>query len=117
MSTHGYEWAVFSTYIKKAYTRLLAVSKPRAKKYWKENLDVTSGVVETMAERFAVNDGVIPPRFSSWTTCSNCGEMPVPEEFPRATEQCPWCHVDWKAASARLKSQYEEMLAIKSKLT
>lgn len=114
MSTE-YDWFIFSVYIAKAHKKLMEAAKPRARDFFAKNEEVASRVVETIAEAMAVNDGVVPPRYASFTKCTHCGEMPCPEEYPPETTRCPWCDVRWHEVATSVKEEWEKAFNGKDK--
>lgn len=48
-------------------------------------------LVVRLAERLMCEQDFTPPSFTSWADCETCGRVPVPEEVPAKTKNCPWC--------------------------
>jgi hypothetical protein len=42
------------------------------------------------AEKFMIEEGMVPPHFTKKITCRLCGPVLVPESFV-PTSSCPWC--------------------------
>lgn len=49
------------------------------------------GVVRQLAEKLLVEQDIVPPTFTAWSDCQQCGRVPVPEESDEIMAVCPWC--------------------------
>ena len=50
-------------------------------------------LIERLAEKLMVEQNLTPPTFTSWSDCSTCGRVPVPDGTEALTPNCPWCQV------------------------
>lgn len=111
--TDEYLWMVARTegYRGKAMEELVRRGSKRRQEAWLLALDMARSIViedlrdssshlpseqvrrveQTLAEHLLVEQDIIPPTYTAWSDCQQCGKVPVPEGSSDVLPVCPWC--------------------------
>ena len=113
-ATDEYLWMVARTqgYRGGAMEELVARGTKRREEAWGIALDMARSIVEDdlrelsidipeenkrvaikgLAEKLLVEQDIVPPTYTAWADCEQCGRVPVPEESEEVMASCPWCN-------------------------
>lgn len=47
--------------------------------------------IKQLAEKLLVEQDIVPPTYTAWSDCDQCGRVPVPEGSEEILAICPWC--------------------------
>lgn len=112
-STDDYLWMVARTqgYRGLAMEELVQKGTKRREEAWAIALDMAKVIIEEdlkdisvnvpeqnkresikqLAEKLLVEQDIVPPSYTAWADCEQCGRVPVPEEQDEVMAICPWC--------------------------
>lgn len=112
-ATDEYLWMVARTqgYRGPAMEELVAKGVKRREEAWTIALDMARSIIEKdlkdlsynapeenkklaikqLAEKLLVEQDIVPPTYTAWADCEQCGRVPVPEEQDEVMARCPWC--------------------------
>jgi hypothetical protein len=113
-STDEYLWMVARTerYRGPAMEELVRKGTKRREEAWAIALDMARSIIEQdlrevsadvpeearraaikgLAEKLLVEQDIVPPTYTAWCDCVQCGRVPVPEESDEVMAACPWCN-------------------------
>lgn len=112
-STDEYLWMVARTqgYRGPAMEELVAKGTKRRAEAWDVAMDMARSIIEDelqeisihvpdenkresikqLAEKLLVEQDIVPPTYTAWADCNQCGRVPVPEGNEEVLAICPWC--------------------------
>jgi hypothetical protein len=112
-TTDEYLWMVARTqgYRGPAMEELVAKGTRRREEAWGLALDMARSIIEddlrdlsihvpeenkkqsikALAEKLLVEQDIVPPTYTAWVDCQQCGRVPVPEGSEELMAVCPWC--------------------------
>jgi len=112
-STDEYLWMIARTqgYRGPAMEELVAKGTKRRAEAWEIALEMAQSItdqelaelslfipeenkrmaIRQLAEKLLVEQDTVPPTFTAWADCDQCGRVPVPEGSDETLAVCPWC--------------------------
>lgn len=112
-STDEYLWMVARTqgYRGPAMEELVAKGTRRRSEAWDVAMDMARSIIEDelrdissyvpeenkrqsikqLAEKLLVEQDIVPPTYTAWADCNQCGRVPVLEGSDEVLAICPWC--------------------------